>query len=267
MSGPWPCVSGSRNGDQLAVANLWAEQLAAVFVRRRVARRGLRQGEGQQPVNRVAGAAAGQQCPDGRGGQVAQHRDEERALPLDQIRSAGPDRQAIHPGQRGQAEHGQRPQRPRQPGRPPARPGQSGGRRHRVVLAARSPPPIRPPPTLVSCQCGRPASGQRYGGRTGRGWPEAPGMSGASTHARLAVRHPVGCASIIPMIIQTIGRDSSGAVWTDKASNVSRPDPSGAIQIDAEHPTRNRKVEGSDPSSGSRTTGQKALLALVAAQR
>src|SRR5215216_939893 len=27
-----------------------------------------------------------------------------------------------------------------------------------VVLAARSPPPIRPPPTLVSCQCGQPAS-------------------------------------------------------------------------------------------------------------
>ena len=27
-----------------------------------------------------------------------------------------------------------------------------------VVLAARSAPPIRPPPTLVSCQCGRPAS-------------------------------------------------------------------------------------------------------------
>jgi hypothetical protein len=26
---------------------------------------------------------------------------------------------------------------------------------------------------------------------------------------------------------------------------VSRPDPSGAIQIDAEHPSRNRKVVGS----------------------
>src|SRR5215218_6012800 len=36
-----------------------------------------------------------------------------------------------------------------------------------VVLAARSAPPIRPPPTLVSCQCGRLASGQRYEGRTG----------------------------------------------------------------------------------------------------
>jgi hypothetical protein len=28
--------------------------------------------------------------------------------------------------------------------------------------------------------------------------------------------------------------------------------PSGADQIDAEHPTRNRKVEGSNPSSGSK---------------
>ena len=43
-----------------------------------------------------------------------------------------------------------------------------------VVLAARSAPPIRPPPTLVSLQCGQPASGQRYGGQTGLGWPEAP---------------------------------------------------------------------------------------------
>src|SRR5215203_3657377 len=36
-----------------------------------------------------------------------------------------------------------------------------------MVLAARSAPPIRPPPTLISCQCGRLASGQRYEGRTG----------------------------------------------------------------------------------------------------
>jgi hypothetical protein len=47
---------------------------------------------------------------------------------------------------------------------------------------------------------------------------------------------------IIPMIIQTILLDPSGAVWTDGASNVSRLDPSGADQADAEHPTRNRKV-------------------------
>jgi hypothetical protein len=46
---------------------------------------------------------------------------------------------------------------------------------------------------------------------------------------------------IISMIIQTIGLDPSGAVWTDGASNLSRLDPSGAIQIDAEHPSRNRK--------------------------
>jgi hypothetical protein len=40
---------------------------------------------------------------------------------------------------------------------------------------------------------------------------------------------------IIPMIIQAILLDPSGAVWADSASNVSRPDPSGADQIDAEH--------------------------------
>jgi hypothetical protein len=37
------------------------------------------------------------------------------------------------------------------------------------------------------------------------------------------------------MIIQRILLDPSGAIWTDGAPNVSRPDPSGADQIDAEH--------------------------------
>ena len=45
----------------------------------------------------------------------------------------------------------------------------------------------------------------------------------------------VRCALIIPMIIQTIPLDPSRAVWTDSPSNVSRPGPSGAVQIDAEH--------------------------------
>src|SRR4029453_6045754 len=47
---------------------------------------------------------------------------------------------------------------------------------------------------------------------------------------------------VIPMVIQTILLDPSGAVWTDAASNVSRQDPSGAGQSDAKHLTRNRKV-------------------------
>jgi hypothetical protein len=46
------------------------------------------------------------------------------------------------------------------------------------------------------------------------------------------------------LIIQTIGLDPSGAVWTDGASNLSRLDPSGADQIDAEHPF------GSNPTLG-----------------
>jgi hypothetical protein len=47
---------------------------------------------------------------------------------------------------------------------------------------------------------------------------------------------------IIRLIIQTILLDPSGAVQTDRASNVSRLDPSGAVQTDCEHPSRNRKV-------------------------
>jgi hypothetical protein len=72
---------------------------------------------------------------------------------------------------------------------------------------------------------------------------------------------------IIHLIIQTILLYPSGAVWTDEASNVSSPDPSGADQIDAEHPTRNRKVVGSNPTSGSKTAGQRALLALLTGRR
>jgi hypothetical protein len=53
------------------------------------------------------------------------------------------------------------------------------------------------------------------------------------------------------MIIQTILLDPSGSVWTDEAPNVSRQDPTSAVQVDAEHLARNRKVEGSNPSSGS----------------
>jgi hypothetical protein len=56
--------------------------------------------------------------------------------------------------------------------------------------------------------------------------------------------HPTSCRMrlIIPMIIQTIGLDPSRAVWTESASNLSSLDPSGAVQIDAEHPSRNPKV-------------------------
>jgi hypothetical protein len=70
---------------------------------------------------------------------------------------------------------------------------------------------------------------------------------------------------IIHLIIQTILLYPSGAVWTDEAANVSRLDPSGADQIDAEHPSRNRKVVGSNPTSGSISAAQRVVaLALLA---
>src|SRR5215211_56853 len=52
---------------------------------------------------------------------------------------------------------------------------------------------------------------------------------------------------IIRLIIQTIRRDPAGSVWTDEAPNVSRPDPTGADQIDAEHQATDLAVE---PGSG-----------------
>jgi hypothetical protein len=53
---------------------------------------------------------------------------------------------------------------------------------------------------------------------------------------------------IIRLIIQTIRRDPSGAVWTDEAPNVSRLDRSGVDQIDAEHQSTDLAVGGSNPS-------------------
>jgi hypothetical protein len=58
----------------------------------------------------------------------------------------------------------------------------------------------------------------------------------------------VGCALIIPLIIQTILLDLSGAVRTDETSNVSRPDRSGADQIDVEHQATDLAVGGSNLS-------------------
>src|SRR5918996_931528 len=89
---------------------------------------------------------------------------------------------------------------------------------------------------------------------------------------RLAIREPwdsvaclgidslIGWPLIIHLIIQTILLYPSGAVWTESASDVSRLDPSGAVQVDAEHPARSRKVEGSNPSSGSISAGQRVFL-------
>ena len=89
-------------------------------------------------------------------------------------------------------------------------------------------------------------------GERGTAWRDCSGL------ACLAIRFSVGCVLIIRLIIQTILLDPSRAVWTDEAPNVSRLHPSGAIQGDAEHPTRNRKVVGSNPTSGSKTARQSA---------
>jgi hypothetical protein len=62
---------------------------------------------------------------------------------------------------------------------------------------------------------------------------------------------------IIRLIIQTIRQDPSGAVWTDEAPNVSRPDRSGADQIDAEHQSTDLAVGGSNPSRRANAPGQK----------
>jgi hypothetical protein len=65
--------------------------------------------------------------------------------------------------------------------------------------------------------------------------------------ACLAIRFLVGSRLIIPLIIQTIRRGPSGSDQIDEASNMSRPDRSGADQSDAEQAT-DLAVRGSHPS-------------------
>jgi hypothetical protein len=109
------------------------------------------------------------------------------------------------------------------------------------------------------------------GGRTRRLGGAAPGRSRVRRgglrkleDGRCLPWHPILCRTrlIIPMIIQTILLYPSGAVWTDEASNGSRLDPSGAFWFDGEHPSRNRKVVGSNPTSGSKTAGQRVCTVL-----
>jgi hypothetical protein len=53
----------------------------------------------------------------------------------------------------------------------------------------------------------------------------------------------------------------------DEHADTSSEDRPGQHLLDDRSTTRNRKVEGSNPSSGSKTAGQRAFLALLAAQR
>jgi len=79
--------------------------------------------------------------------------------------------------------------------------------------------------------------------------PDAISGAGPTVIAEVCwPRAPRPTALIIRLIIQTIRRDPSGAVWTDEAPNVSRPDRSGADQIDAEHQPTDLAVGGSNPS-------------------
>ena len=59
------------------------------------------------------------------------------------------------------------------------------------------------------------------------------------------------------LIIQTIRRDPYGSLWTDGAPNLSRVDPSGADQIDAEHQATDLAVGGSNPSRRAKRAAQR----------
>jgi len=90
---------------------------------------------------------------------------------------------------------------------------------------------------------------------------------GQIAEACLAIRFRIECALIIPMIIQQVGSSPLGADQIDVASNVSRAVPSGSVWSDCNRFSRNRKVEGSNPSRRTISPGQTAwtacFLALV----
>jgi hypothetical protein len=65
------------------------------------------------------------------------------------------------------------------------------------------------------------------------------------------------CRLIIPLIIQTIRLDPTRPDQIDEALDVSRPDPSGADQIDAEHQATDLAVGGSNPSRRAKQPAQR----------
>jgi hypothetical protein len=87
---------------------------------------------------------------------------------------------------------------------------------------------------------------------TGRGLASsACAVIGCATGFRGRTRSRIECALIIPLIIQTTRLHPSGPDQIDAAPNLSSGDPSDSVQIDAERLPRNRKVVGSNPTSGS----------------
>jgi hypothetical protein len=83
-------------------------------------------------------------------------------------------------------------------------------------------------------------------------------------------RHPPWCRQVstaaIALITHRETPDARRAIrffseffWTDEPPNVSRLDPSGAVQFDADHPAEDRKVGGSIPSLPTRNAAWLAI--------
>jgi hypothetical protein len=53
----------------------------------------------------------------------------------------------------------------------------------------------------------------------------------------------------------------------ESAPLLSSQDGTGRVQLEGFGPTRNRKVEGSSPSSGSKTAGQRVFLRMLTVRR
>jgi hypothetical protein len=66
---------------------------------------------------------------------------------------------------------------------------------------------------------------------------------------------------------QALPPATTGWHWMKSSPHLNSHDGPWRVQLEGFSPTRNRKVEGSNPSSGSKTAGQRGFLAMLTGQR
>ncbi len=72
---------------------------------------------------------------------------------------------------------------------------------------------------------------------------------------------------VTTLATQALIPDATGRHQMKSVPQLSSQDGSGRVQLEDIGPTRNRKVEGSNPSSGSKIAGQRVFQALLMARR
>jgi hypothetical protein len=121
------------------------------------------------------------------------------------------------------------------------------------------------------------ASSSNRAGAGSRGWTtpvqDTQRVSHSQGHTRRhqfqpgIITEPLGSLTVILAVIPPAATRQSGTHWLDEPPDVSSENRPGWHLLDGCVSTRNRKVEGSNPSSGSKTAGQRAFPGLLTGQR